>query len=78
MDLSEFVKEFFNDLRPHTILVINILGNKYKDLLKTLLPSSLPSDCVGLMMISRFNSKNKPLVGLFSVDSGLGNPSLPL
>ncbi|GJY59890.1 separase isoform X4, partial [Tanacetum coccineum] len=74
VDLSEFVEKYFSDLLPHTTVVINILGKKYKDLLKTLVPSSVPSNCVGLMMVSRFKLKNKPLVGLFSIDSGSGKP----
>ncbi|GKA89634.1 U-box domain-containing protein 4 [Tanacetum coccineum] len=74
VDLSEFVEKYFSDLLPHTTVVINILGKKYKDLLKTLVPSSVPSNSVGLMMVSRFKLKNKPLVGLFSVDSGSGKP----
>ncbi|GJY02175.1 hypothetical protein Tco_0360327 [Tanacetum coccineum] len=62
-DLNEFVKKFFEDLQPHTILVINIIGNKYKDLLK-MLEYSLPLDCVALMMLARFNSKSQPVIGL--------------
>ncbi|GJZ83703.1 separase isoform X1 [Tanacetum coccineum] len=68
-ELDRFVTKFFEDLKPHTILVINILGNKYKDLLKIKLEPSLHSNCVGLMMISRFNSKHKQLVGLFPISS---------
>ncbi|GJY02174.1 hypothetical protein Tco_0360326 [Tanacetum coccineum] len=72
-DLSEFVKKFFEDLQPHTILVINIIGNKYKDLLK-MLEYSLRHDCVALMMLARFNLKSQPVIGLFRVVVELEEP----
>ncbi|GJU06022.1 separase isoform X1 [Tanacetum coccineum] len=51
-DLSDFVKEFYNELEPHTIVVMNVLGPKYKKFMPMFLPFLETSECVTCLMIS--------------------------
>ncbi|GJT09887.1 hypothetical protein Tco_0856929 [Tanacetum coccineum] len=74
VDINEFISKFYTQLQPHTILVINILGGKYKKLLWKL-PFYVPSEHVAFLMISRFSSTRIPLFDLFQVISkGSGRP----
>ncbi|GJT88889.1 ARID DNA-binding domain-containing protein [Tanacetum coccineum] len=74
VDLNDFVSKFYTQLQPHTILVINILGDKYKKLLWKL-PFYVPCEHVAFLMISRFSSTRIPLFYLFQVNSkGSGRP----
>ncbi|GJX14237.1 separase [Tanacetum coccineum] len=74
VDLNDFVSKFYTQLQPHTILVINILGDKYKKLLWKL-PFYVPCEHVSFLMISRFSSTRIPLFYLFQVNSkGSGRP----
>ncbi|GJW35860.1 separase isoform X3 [Tanacetum coccineum] len=59
VDLNDFVSKFYTQLQPHTILVINILGDKYKKLLWKL-PFYVPCEHVAFLMISRFGSTRRP------------------
>ncbi|GJW83790.1 separase isoform X1 [Tanacetum coccineum] len=68
-DLSDFVKEFYNELGPHTIVVVNVLGPKYKKFMPMFLPFLETSECVAILMISRFGSTCQPLYKLFTVNS---------
>lgn len=72
--LNDFVSNFYAQLQPHTVLVINILGDKYKKLLGKL-PFYVRSEHAAFLMISSFSSTRKPFVDLFQVNSvGLGRP----
>ncbi|GJT74012.1 separase isoform X1 [Tanacetum coccineum] len=68
-DLSDFVKEFYNELEPRTIVVMNVLGPKYKKFMPMFLPFLETSECVAILMISRFGSTCQPLYKLFTVNS---------
>ncbi|GJU01635.1 hypothetical protein Tco_1111973 [Tanacetum coccineum] len=68
VDLNEFVSKFYAQLQPHTILVINILGDKYKKLLSKF-PFYVPSEHAAFLMISRFSSTHVPLFDIFQVNS---------
>ncbi|GJZ52908.1 hypothetical protein Tco_0607793 [Tanacetum coccineum] len=61
VDLNEFVSKFYSQIQPHTILVINILGDKYKKLLGKQ-PFYVPSEDAAFFMISRFSSTREPPV----------------
>ncbi|PWA40575.1 Peptidase C50, separase [Artemisia annua] len=72
--INDFISKFYTQLQPHTILVINILGDKYTKLLGKL-PFYVPSEHAAFLMISSFSSTRKPLLGLFQVNSdGSGRP----
>ncbi|GJW83789.1 separase isoform X4 [Tanacetum coccineum] len=68
-DLNDFVKEFYNELEPRTIVVMNVLGPKYKKFMPMFLPFLETSECVAYLMISRFSSTCQPLYKLFTVNS---------
>ncbi|GJZ79038.1 separase isoform X1 [Tanacetum coccineum] len=68
-DLSDFVKEFYNELEPRTIVVMNVLGPKYKKFMPMFLPFLETSECLAYLMISRFSSTCQPLYKLFTVNS---------
>ncbi|GLT85957.1 hypothetical protein SLE2022_041220 [Rubroshorea leprosula] len=68
-DLEQFVIKFFEDLPCTSIICISLLGGSYANLVKELL---LYHSCPhAWMLLSRFNSKNQPLVVLVPVGSVL-------